>query len=94
MCALRSTKWTDATLPMQLILKEADHMTFGGQQMTPHESVWRALRRAPSARHLQTQRHRVVAALTTDWWRAHLLGDAQALAQPQGLVAGDTWQRG
>lgn len=81
----------------QLILKEADHMTFGGQRMTPHESAWRALRRAPSARHLQTQHHRAVAALTTDWWRAHLLGDAQALArlaQPQGLVAGDTWQRG
>ncbi len=81
----------------QLVLKDADHMTFGGQQLTSHEPAWRALRRAPAARDLQAQHQKVVTTLTTDWWRAQLLDDAQALsrlAQPQGLAAGDTWQRG
>ena len=81
----------------QLVLKDADHMTFGGQQLTPHEPAWRALRRAPAARDLQAQHQKVVTTLTTDWWRAHLLDDAQALArlaQPRGLATGDTWQRG
>jgi hypothetical protein len=53
-------------------------------------------RHAP-ARALQTQHHALVATITTDWWRAHLLDDAQALGrltQPASLAPGDRWQTG
>jgi hypothetical protein len=86
-----------ATLPQgrkaQLVLEDADHMTFAGSAGLRGE----ALARHAPARTLQAQHHALVAAITTDWWRAHLLGDAQALgrlAQPAGLVPGDRWQTG
>lgn len=77
----------------QLVLQDADHMTFGGQtgraaEIIPRESI------APS---LQPQHHALVAAITTDWWRAQLMNDAAAkarLAPPQGLAAGDVWRTG
>ena len=77
----------------QLVLKDADHMTFGGQtgraaSILPRESV---------TERLQAQHHALVASITTDWWRAYLMGDAAAkarLVQPQGLAAQDTWQTG
>ena len=82
-----------------LVLKDADHMTFGGGRggnrgdagqgrMRPREAI---------TTQLQPQHHALVARLTTDWWRAHLLGDAAAkarLVKPQGVALPDTWQMG
>jgi len=77
----------------QLVLEDADHMSFSGQQGRAAEIV----ARHPAARALQERHHPLVAAITTDWWRAHLSGDAEAaarLAQPGGLAPGDRWQVG
>ena len=86
-----------AALPVgskaQLVLKDADHMTFGGQtgraaSILPREAV---------TERLQARHHALVASITTDWWRANLYGDAAAkarLVQPQGLAAQDSWQTG
>jgi len=77
----------------QLVLEDADHMTFAGNAGLRGE----ALARHAPARTLQAQHHALVAAITTDWWRAHLLGDAQALGrltQPASLAPGDRWQTG
>jgi len=82
-----------------LLLKDADHMTFGGGRdgnraeagqgrMQPREAI---------TTQLQPQHHALVARITTDWWRAHLMGDATAkarLQRPTGLAAQDTWQTG
>ena len=73
-----------------LVLQDADHMTFGGQtgravEIIPRESV---------TRDLQAAHHALVAEITTDWWRATLLGDVaaqQRLAAPAGLRTGDVW---
>ena len=81
----------------QLLLKDADHMTFGGQTgraagILPREAV---------TQQLQAQHHALVASITTDWWLAHLAGDVAVkaaakarLVQPQGLAAQDIWQAG
>lgn len=77
----------------QLVLEDADHMTFAGQTGRAVEIVPRNER----ARALQPQHHDVLAALTTDWWRVHLLGDAESqtrLKRPWGLTSGDVWQTG
>ena len=76
-----------------LLLKDADHMTFGGVTgraagILPREAV---------TTQLQPQHHDLVVRITTDWWRAHLTGDMQAksrLQKPTGLNAQDTWQTG
>lgn len=76
-----------------LVLEDADHMTFAGQTGAAVEIV----PRHPSSRALQTRHHALVSAVTTDWWRAHLMGDAsalQSLARPPGLAPGDRWQVG
>jgi predicted dienelactone hydrolase len=76
-----------------LVLQEADHMSFGGQTGRAVEII----PRAPVTRTLQGGHHALVAAITTDWWRARLLGDAGALARlvaPQGLGDGDRWRTG
>jgi len=76
-----------------LVLQDADHMTFGGQGGRPLAD----LRRNAAARKTQTAHHAVVAALTTDWWRANLSGDAAAqsrLTHPVGLGPMDQWQTG
>jgi predicted dienelactone hydrolase len=75
-----------------LVLQDADHMTFGGQtgsavEIVPREAV---------TRELQGTHHALVAAITTDWWRATLLDDAAArsrLRVPANLGAGDVWQQ-
>lgn len=75
-----------------LVLKDADHMTFAGQtgraaEIVPREAV---------TRELQAAQHALVAAITTDWWRATLMQDAAAMARlqaPAGLLAGDVWER-
>ena len=74
-----------------LVLQDADHMTFGGQTGRAAEVV----PREPATRDLQAAHHALVAAITTDWWRATLQDDAAArtrLAAPAGLRAGDLWQ--
>ncbi len=75
-----------------LVLQDADHMTFGGQTGRPAEIV----PREQVTRDLQTAHHALVAAITTDWWRATLQEDGAArerLASPAGLAAGDRWQQ-
>lgn len=76
-----------------LLLRDADHMSFAGQtcpgvEILPREAV---------TRDLQPGHHALVAAISTDWWRSTLLGDAMAterLLHPGGLGEGDVWQRG
>lgn len=77
----------------QLVLNDADHMSFAGQTGRAVEII----RRDESSRRLQPAHHAVVAAITTDWWRARLLGDdaaARRLVQPAGLMPDDLWQVG
>ncbi|HET9977169.1 MAG TPA: hypothetical protein VFQ20_07025, partial [Burkholderiaceae bacterium] len=53
------------------------------------------LRRADGALAAEPVHQARIAAVTTLWWRAHLLGDAQAAAalrQPPGLGADDRWR--
>ncbi|MFM8769698.1 MAG: alpha/beta hydrolase family protein, partial [Rubrivivax sp.] len=52
-----------------LVLEDADHMTFAGQTGRAAD----VFPRHASSRALQAQHHEVVAAVTTDWWRAHLM---------------------
>lgn len=76
-----------------LLLKDADHMTFGG--VTGRAAG--ILPRAAITTQLQPQHHALVARITTDWWRAHLMGDDAAKAQlksPAGLTPADSWQVG
>ena len=76
-----------------LVLNDADHMTFAGQTGRAVEIV----PRVQATRDLQGAHHALVAAITTDWWRATLMGDMGArerLAAPAGLGAGDVWQQG
>ena len=75
-----------------LVLQDADHMTFGGQTGRAAEVVLRDA----ITRDLQPKHHALIASITTDWWRATLLGDTSArarLIQPGGLASGDLWQR-
>ncbi len=77
----------------QLVLDGADHMTFAGQT----GQAFNTLPRAPVSRELQTRHHAEIAAITADWWRATLRGDASArqrLLAPAGLRPGDRWQQG
>ena len=75
-----------------LVLQDADHMTFAGQrgrdgEIVPREAITSGL---------QGAHHALVAAITTDWWRATLLDDAAArsrLRAPANLRAGDLWQQ-
>lgn len=74
-----------------LVLQDADHMTFAGQTGRAVEIV----PREPVTRDLQDAHHALVAAISTDWWRATLSGDAAArerLTAPRGLRAADLWQ--
>jgi pimeloyl-ACP methyl ester carboxylesterase len=76
----------------QLVLMEADHMTFAGQTGRAVEIV----AREQVTRALQPAHHALVARITTDWWRDRLLDAAAArtrLTAPQGLRPGDFWQQ-
>ncbi|MBI2750139.1 MAG: dienelactone hydrolase [Burkholderiales bacterium] len=76
-----------------LVLQDADHMTFGGQEGRPLAQR----RRDPATRQAEAAHRVAVAAITTDWWRAHLMNDAAAqsrLGHPRGLGAMDQWQTG
>ena len=94
-----------------LVLDQADHASFAGQDLLaavngqptrspdgrPDGGRGRLLgQREPETLRLQPLHHARVAAISTDWWRAHLLADAaaqQRLRQPQGLEARDLWKR-
>ncbi|MCW5664260.1 MAG: hypothetical protein KIT35_10540 [Piscinibacter sp.] len=82
----------------QLVLDGADHMSFGGGSgVAERPGSARLLRRAPGAADLEPEHQRLVAAVTTDWWRWTLLGDGAArgrLDRPAGLAPGDLWQIG
>ena len=78
----------------ELWLDGADHASFSGHAPT---RGWRG-RRRPGAAREQAERHEaLIAAVSTDWWRAQLLGDAaarQRLARgPETLHAADAWRR-
>ena len=76
----------------QLVLQNADHMTFGGQGGRAVEII----DRVQVTRELQARHHALVAAISTDWWRATLQDDAAArdrLAAPPGLAEGDRWEQ-
>lgn len=75
-----------------LVLEDADHMTFGGQD----GRVAEILPRDTAARTRQPRHHALLAAITTDWWRATMQDDAAArsrLRAPEGLGPGDLWQQ-
>lgn len=93
--ARRIGMWDDlpARRKAQLVLKDADHMTFAGQTGRAVE----ILPRDDLTRRLQPQHHAQVAAISTDWWRAQLLGDTAAagrLVNPTGLALDDRWRTG
>lgn len=78
-----------------LWLDGADHMTFGGNAMRPPGARRGPRKREPVAVEREAAHHALIAQTTTQWWRAHLLGDAGAVASlraPQGLATGDRWQ--
>ena len=82
-----------------LWLERADHMSFGGNGEQRLRARWGPLQRERAAAELEPQHQERIAAITTLWWRAKLLGDAQAAAQlraPAGLASlgeGDRWQQ-
>lgn len=80
-----------------LWLEGADHMTFGGNAERRIAARFGPFRRAPEVAAREPAHHALIARLTADWWRAHLLGDASAAAalrHPAGLGPSDRWQLG
>ena len=74
-----------------LLLKDADHMTFGGLSDASGRAAGILPREAVTTQ-LQAQHHALVARVTTDWWLAHLVGPGQSMgpvAQPAGLGGQD-----
>lgn len=83
----------------QLVLDGADHMTFGGGTGLPERPGRRGglIRRGPRAAELEARHQRLVATITSDWWRWRLLDDAAArarLERPEGLTPADLWEQG
>lgn len=79
----------------QLVLEGADHATFGGG--TGLSGAGRLGRRGDRAAALEAQHHRVIGAISADWWRWRLLGDDAAQARlraPPGLGPADVWEQG
>ena len=76
----------------ELWLEGADHMSFGGGLADRP-----LLRRAAQTRAAEPGHQALIARISSDWWRAWLLGDAQALEAlrlPAGLATGDEWRQG
>ena len=78
-----------------LWLQGADHMSFSGGSVRPVPAVGPFRRHGPAAS-LEPAHRAVVARVTSLWWRAQLLGDADARAalllpsnQALGLAEGD-----
>ena len=77
-----------------LWLDHADHMTFGANAERRIDGRG-AFRRTPEVAANEAAQHALVATITTDWWRARLLGDAAAMAAlraPAGLGTTDRWR--
>lgn len=79
-----------------LWLQGADHMSFAGGtgRGAPNAGVFRRHGRAAER---EPAHQALVARVTALWWRAHLLGDVQALAAlraPPGLGEGDRFELG
>ena len=72
-----------------LWLQGADHMSFGGGSARPVPAVGPFRRHGPAAA-LEAAHRTVVARVTALWWRAQLLGDADARAalHAPGLLLG------
>ena len=78
-----------------LWLDGADHMTFSGNSEQRIAGRRGPFRREPAVAAAEDAHHALVARVTTLWWRAHLLGDADArvaLTSPEGLGAADRWR--
>jgi predicted dienelactone hydrolase len=79
-----------------LWLDGADHMTFAGNATRRIDGLG-PFRREPVAAEREPAHHALVARITADWWREHLLGDddaRRALTQPQGLGPMDRFTLG
>lgn len=79
-----------------LWLDGADHMSFAGNAAQRLRARAGPLKREADAAEREPQHHRLVAAISTLWWRAQLLDDPQALAalrSPTGLAEGDRWRQ-
>ena len=78
----------------ELWLDAADHMSFSGQDRGRMGRLGRP--RDPATDQQRPRHQALITAVSTDWWRAQLLGDAtasQRLAQvPQGLGPQDQWR--
>lgn len=75
------------------VLKDADHFTFGGQDLKP--LFERAMRRSDAAKQSDAAHRAQVRAVTTRFWDAMLRGDAlalQGLRRPAELADGDRWE--
>ncbi|MGZ5848918.1 MAG: alpha/beta hydrolase family protein [Ramlibacter sp.] len=76
-----------------LLLRDADHMTFGGN---PRATLpWQ--HRSAQTQRLEPAQQALVAQVTTDWWRTWLQDDDAArarLQRPAGLGPEDLWQLG
>lgn len=78
-----------------LWLDGADHMSFAGNAKEPLRARFGPLKREAVAAEREPQHHAHIVAVTTLWWRAHLLADTQALAAlraPAELGALDRWR--
>jgi dienelactone hydrolase len=67
-----------------------DHATFGGNVQLARRAA-RVLRRDPKAERDEAQHQALIARVTTDWWRAQLLGEP--MRAPVGLGPRDHWRR-
>lgn len=79
-----------------LWLDGADHFTFAGQAELQQRMGVLGLRHDEAVR-LQDHHHALVAAISTAWWQATLLGDegaARRLKAPAGLGSLDRWVTG
>lgn len=79
-----------------LWLDGADHMSFAGNGEQRLRARSGPLEREPDAAEREPRHHALVAAITTLWWRAQLLGEAQAieaLRAPTGLAEADRWRQ-
>ncbi len=75
-----------------LWLDGADHFTFAGQAGLPPQPG-AAGRAASAGRGREAVHHELIARLSTQWWRATLLGEAAALQSPT-LGPADRWVLG
>jgi len=76
-----------------LWLDGADHMTFAGNAERRIAARIGPLRRERQAARQEDEDHAIVAAVTTAWWREHLLGDISARRAPTLVRADDRWRR-